>query len=67
MVCLHPVKVLFRPRVVTSVMSSLAASEKMQCGAPTTGSPSDEGLSSSLQQQNRLLKIILQNAATMSN
>ena len=27
MVCLHPVEVLFRPRLVTSAMSSLAASE----------------------------------------
>ena len=66
MVCLHPVKVLFRPRLVTSAMSSLAASEKMQCGAPTTGSHSVEGLSSSLQQQSSgLLKTILQNIPTM--
>ena len=66
MVCLHPVEVLFRPRMLTSAMSSLAASEKMQCGAPTTGSPSVEGLSSSLQQQSSgLLKTILQNVATM--
>ena len=38
----------------------------MQCGSPTTGSPSVEGLSSSLQQQSSgLLKTILQNVATM--
>ena len=66
MVCLHPIEVLFRPRLVTSAMSLLEASEKMQCGAPTTGSPSVEGLSSSLQQQSSgILKTILQNIANI--
>ena len=38
----------------------------MQCGAPTTGSPSAEGLSSSLQQQiSGLLKTILQNVESI--